>query len=613
MTTKKAPIHKLLKPVKPHEKILSTDTIHIPVQAKNYQDKGLIDYSPERRRSRFISEERIQSIMGELQKWYQHSLQYPDIFLREFLPLDNNFKLYPFQVLTVRTNLRCERNSLTATRGFSKTFVAFLSRYIRGITLPREKMALVAEVKNQATAIAKEKIDEINNLLPGFKRELNLKRGVGNETSNDMFKRVFKNDSTFAVVGVANSARGGRTSSVLLEEARDLPTDLVNAVVIPRLTIARRTSAGLLNVKEPGRQMLLMSSASGTNTFMYTKTIEFLLHSLFNKKFSVMGFSVETPIRYGLITREFVEELRTAESYSPGDYAREFLSKYTNSDEDSLFDFDKLVSLRKIKNAQHEPRHPNDPKFSYYAAVDVARTDARSVVVIFEVEHRSGYWKKRIVNIITLQGRNFLYQSLKIKQLDLLFDFKTIVVDANGLGVGLIDLLAIDNMDPNDQKLYKGLNVVNLKERPEYSREYVQGQKNKIYALKTGGPNLAGNIHTTCFNELFSGHVELLIDEKAKRAELEETSMNFQDKILSLAPYENTSLFVKETSNLRVAKGSNTSKSVQLELIDTGTIKTKDTFSAVEYGLYVIIQDEKEWLEKIRNVDSGWEEYSFIN
>ena len=58
-----------------------------------------------------------------------------------------------------------------------------------------------------------------------------------------------------------------------------------------------------------------------------------------------------------------------------------------------------------------------------------------------------GHWQKKLVNIVLMEGRNFMYQATKIKQLDEMFNFQVIAVDTNGLGVGLVEKLMEQNYD----------------------------------------------------------------------------------------------------------------------------------------------------------------------
>lgn len=99
-------------------------------------------------------------------------------------------------------------------------------------------------------------------------------------------------------------------------------------------------------------------------------------------------------------------------------------------------------------------------------------------------------------------------------------------------------------------------------------------------------------IHSNCFNYLFSGKVSLLIDEQTARAKLLQSKkgqkMSLEERKRFLEPYRNTSLLIRETANMGINRKS---ASLQLEKIRSG--EEKDTFSALEYGLWYIAMLEK--------------------
>lgn len=137
------------------------------------------------------------------------------------------------------------------------------------------------------------------------------------------------------------------------------------------------------------------------------------------------------PMYYGLLNADFVKSIKRSNTYEESSFAREFLSKWTSNVEGSLFDFDKLQSLRKIKKAEWKAYPEND--VFYVMSIDVARNSARTVAEIFKIRRGDEHFTKQIVNIILMEGRNFLYQASKIKEIDAAFGFETVVIDANGL------------------------------------------------------------------------------------------------------------------------------------------------------------------------------------
>src|SRR5574344_899903 len=104
---------------------------------------------------------------------------------------------------------------------------------IRCVLYPGAKLFVCSGGKEQAASIAKEKIEEICELIPAFKREINWKPGK-TIFSKDYVKVEFKNGSRLDVVAARNSARGGRRHGGLLEEVILIDGTALNEVIIPQ-------------------------------------------------------------------------------------------------------------------------------------------------------------------------------------------------------------------------------------------------------------------------------------------------------------------------------------------------------------------------------------------
>jgi hypothetical protein len=126
-----------------------------------------------------------------------------------------------------------------------------------------------------------------------------------------------------------------------------------------------------------------------------------------------------------------------------------------------------------------------DENVFYVASVDVARSSARTIVEIFKVRRGTEFFTKKLVNIIPMEGRNFLYQAAKIKELDATFNFDAIVIDTNGLGVGLVDILMAPTVDTNGIE-HGAWNIINIKQySKQFERDQTIGATPKIFVIKT--------------------------------------------------------------------------------------------------------------------------------
>ena len=557
------------------------DVVKADFAARMKKDTGLVKLGYQESSGKIVTEERLLRILPLLEQYYELWLAYPDKLIDLMLPSDTSFKLLPFQILALRVNARFKVVYQTATRGYSKSFIAVLGKIIQGILLPRSKLSIVSEFKQQATQIGREKINELKFLMPLLAQEFDEAHGSGQANSKDFIRKVFKNKSELDIVSVEDSTRGERRHSILFEEAKDLPGEQIASVVLPLLNISRRTALGEVNENEPSQQQLYVGSAGTKNSFAYDKHIEILVSMAINpQKAFAWGGDYQVPVYYGLLDEEFVKDQMNSNTYSEANFAREYSSKWTSEVEGSLFSYDALSKLRTVKRAENKAEDREN--VFYVLSVDVARSRARTVLEVFKVSIGSEFFTKKLVNIHTISAGSFLYQTIAIKELDSRFNFERIVIDANGLGVGLVDFLMQETYDEKNGAVYGPYNIENIKDYAEaYAGMQKPGAPSKLHLIKTNLSN-AGLIHTSCYAELFSGRVRLLTDTKVARQKLLSTKagqrMGPVERDRMLEPYNNTQLLVDETSNIRIKK-QNISFSV--EMIDGS--KEKDTFSALEY------------------------------
>lgn len=188
-------------------------------RSKEKIDTGLLKIGPAHNSGgKVVTEERLYKILPDLEKYYELWLSYPDKLAYQLLPIDTSFRLYPFQTFILRINQRYQKTFGVATRGYSKSFIAVLGKILKCILLPGTKEAMVAEHKNQAAQIGREKINELFNLMPLLKQEIRWEKGSQTTMGEDYIRLVFKNGSIFDIVGLTDTTRGGRRNGMLLEE-----------------------------------------------------------------------------------------------------------------------------------------------------------------------------------------------------------------------------------------------------------------------------------------------------------------------------------------------------------------------------------------------------------
>jgi hypothetical protein len=75
-------------------------------------------------------------------------------------------------------------------------------------------------------------------------------------------------------------------------------------------------------------------------------------------------------------------------------------------------------------------------------SADVGRKGCDTVVCVFKCTPQpQGSSIKSLVNIYTLSDEHFEDQSIKLKKLFYKYNARRLVIDANGMGIGLLDYL----------------------------------------------------------------------------------------------------------------------------------------------------------------------------
>ena len=543
-----------------------------------------------------------------LAQWVQLFSAYPDYYLDIIRPSDSEFGLFFYQRMVLRVIMRFKDIYMTAPRAFSKSFIAILGLFLQCIFIPGRKTFICANTKQQAAQITKEKIEEIYNHWPLLKKEVvgnELKEYPGN-FGKDYVTIRFRNGSQLDVVLAGDAARGGRRHGGMIDEIRDGDEEAINSVVLPLVNVSRRLPNNTVNPKEPNQQIIAGTSAGSKMSFAYDRLIDTFENAIIDPEHAfVFGCDWRLPALHGLIDRQFINKLKMSPSYNAESFATEYLSLWQGSNEDSWFSFDKLTKYRKIKNPEtHAISRPGSEQF-YLISVDVGRISDQTAVCVFRVNILKGKFYATLVNLIVLgrtpQTKPFSVQAADLKKIIAAFNPREVVIDTNGLGVGLGDELIKTQFDEVGNEL-KPLGFINddnyLKIQPKDVPRIIWGVK--------ANAQLNSKMHGNCYSRLNAGMVHFLIKEQEAKSALLATKvgqrMTTEQRIMRLMPHEMTTKLFEEMSNLRL-KRTGVSLDIVLERINSRF--PKDKFSSFEYGLYRIKEMEEEYYKKKQRRSAG--------
>lgn len=545
-----------------------------------------------------ITNEYLDRHYDELCKWVNYFTAYPDIYLDIIKPADSEFSLFFYQRMTLRALMRFKDVFITAPRAFSKSFVTILAMFLQCVFIPGRKVFMCANTKQQAAQITKEKIYEIYDHWPLLKKEIigwELNEYPGN-FGKDYVSLRFRNGSIFDVVLAGDAARGGRRHGGEIDEIRDADEEAINSVVIPLVNVSRRLPNNTVNEKEPNQQIIATTSAGSKTSFAYERLIDTFENAIIDPNHAFMfGCDWRLPAMHGLIDKQYINKLKMSPSYNAESFATEYLSLWQGSSEEAWFSYEKLSKYRKLKNPEmHAINRPESEQF-YLISVDVGRISDQTAVSIFRVNVVKNKFYASLVNLIVLgrtpQTKPFTVQAVDLKKIIERYNPREVVIDTNGLGVGLAD----EMIKPQYDEMGNYLPAYGFINDDNYRAIQPKDAPKILYGIKANN-QLNSKIHGNCYSRLTSGLVRFLIKEQEAKSALLSTKkgqkMTVEQRVIRLMPHEMTTKLFEEMANLRL-KRTGASLDIVLERINSRF--PKDKYSSFSYGLWRIKELEEEY------------------
>lgn len=560
--------------------------------------QDLLDLSLDRNQQKIgLSEERVRAQIPIIRQYVAYWREYPDMFV-EFLCGDNpeNFSLFFYQRLFLRAVMRHRYAYATFPRAYSKSFLSVLVLMLRCILYPGSHLFVTTGGKEQAAGIAKEKSDELCKLIPGLKNELDMTRGK-TKTSKDNIELIFKNGSKLDIMAARQSSRGKRATGGLMEECILIDQTLLNEVIIPTMNVDRRLSDGSRIEEETvNKSQIYVTTAGWKNSFAYEKLIELLIRQIiYPDEAVVMGGTWRIPVMEKLLKKSFIEELKLDGTYNDASFSREYESEWSGDAENAFFSAEKFDKHRQLLQPEYEFSGRTSKNGYYVLGIDVGRFKCTTEVCVFKVTPQAqGAALKSLVNLYSYEAEDFEAQAIKIKRLFYKYKARIAAIDANGLGAGLIDFMTKGQEDPETGEYLPPFGV-DGGTSDEFNEQYkkIKGpgvEENAMYLIKANAP-INTEAHTYVQTQLVGGKIKLLIDETQAKTKLMATKMG-QEMDASkradyLQPFTLTTILREQLLNL-----VEDNEGVNIILKQSSRSIPKDKFSAFEYGLYYIKQEE---------------------
>ena len=562
-----------------------------------------------------VSEERVEAVMDSLRNYVSFWREYPDLFI-DFMQRGDDpdkevpFKLFFYQRVFLRIAMRYKYVYAVFPRAYSKSFLSVLILMIRAILYPGAHLFSTAGGKEQAAQILQDKISDICAKIPAFHREIDWSRGA-TKVGKDSCKYIFKSGSTLENLAARESTRGRRMHAGLLEECVGIDQKILQEVIIPTMNVSRRCADGTVREEETLNQsQIYITTAGYKNTFSYEKLIQLLVRMVVEPdKAFIMGGTWRIPVLLGLQNKNFIEDLKRDPTFNVASFEREYESQWTGSVEDAFFNGETFDKCRQLNQPEYEHSGRSSAASYYVIGVDVGRKGCESVACVVKVTpQNAGAAYKSLVNMYTFSDEHFEDQAIRIKKLFYKYKAKRLVIDGNGLGIGLVDYMVKRQIDPKTGEEYPDFGVFN--DEDNYYKKYrtSETELDAMYIVKANAP-INTEAHANVQAQLASGKLKFLIEERTAKAKLLNTKMGEamtpEQRDEYLMPFTLTSFLKEQMMNLREEN-----EGINIILKQASKRIPKDKFSAFEYTLYYIKQEEDSKKKKKRFNAKEWKLYT---
>ena len=551
-----------------------------------------------------LSEERINAIIPVAREYISFWREYPDIFV-EFLCGNNpnNFKLYFYQRVFLRAVMRHRYAYATFPRAYSKSFLSVLVLMLRCILYPGSHLFVTTGGKEQAAGILKEKQEELCKLIPGLQNELDLSRGK-TKTSKDNIELLFKNGSKLDIMAARQSSRGKRATGGLMEECILIDQTLLNEVIIPTMNVDRRLSCGdRVESETVNKSQIYVTTAGWKNSFAYQKLMQLLIQEIIDPSEAVvLGGTWRVPVMEKLLKKSFIEELKLDGTYNDASFAREYESEWSGDAENAYFSAERFDKHRQLLQPEYEYSNRSAKNAYYVISVDVGRKGCTSEVCVIKVTPQvQGASLKSLVMLYSYEDEHFENQAIYLKKLYYKYKARTLVLDANGLGIGLVDYMVKAQIDPESGEVLPDFGVINDDEG--FYKKFRTGdtELDAMYLVKANAP-INTEAYVYCQSQMNSGKIKFLIDEQQAKVKLMGTKkgqeMDASKRAVELQPFTLTTILREQMLNL-----IEENEGVNIILKRVSKSVPKDRFSAFIYGLYYIkLEEDRSRKKKKRGI-----------
>ena len=501
-----------------------------------------------------------------------------------------------------------------AARGQGKTYLTALFCCVRCILFPGTKIVVSSGTLKQANEVLLKIQDDFMKQSPILRSEID-KCNIGQNDASI----YFKNGSWIKTRTSSENSRSARANCIVVDEFRMVDETVINTVLRKFLTSPRQPKylrkPEYAHLQERNKE-IYMSSAYFKSSWAYKKAQSYTINFFDDtKRYFICGLPYQVSIREGLLSREQLQDEMSEADYNELVQQMEMECLWFGDTDGSLFKFDELTSRRRIKKCLFPLSFYDEkttiPKLTATGkrilSIDVAlmqstkkkKNDASAIFINDLIQVNDTSYQSNFVYGETFEGLKTDELGMIIMKYFYEYQCTDLVLDTNGIGLGVYDFITKDQICQENGKSYKAMTCINDKDMAD--RCNVRDANKVVWSVKATA-SFNNEICVLLRNGIQNGKINFLIPEQEADNVLKDIYKGYMklsatEQIKLKIPYMQTTFAIYELVKLdHEVKNGN----IKVKEVDG---MRKDRYSSIAYSYWCACQLELKLKPKNNNYD----------
>lgn len=502
-----------------------------------------------------------------------------------------------------------------AARGQGKTYLTALFCCVRCILFPGTKIVVSSGTLKQANEVLLKIQDDFMKQSSILRSEIE-KCNIGQNDASI----YFKNGSWIKTRTSSENSRSARANCIVVDEFRMVDETVINTVLRKFLTSPRQPKylqkPEYAHMQERNKE-IYMSSAYFKSSWAYRKAQSYTLNFFDDtKKYFICGLPYQVSVREGLLSRSQLEDEMSEADYNELVQQMEMECLWFGDTDGSLFKFDELTARRRLHKAFPPLSFCNDkitiPKLTATGkrilSIDVAlmqstkkkKNDASAIFINDLIQVNDTAYQSNFVYGETFEGLKTDELGMIVMKYFYEYQCTDLVLDTNGIGLGVYDFITKDQICQENGKRYKAMTCINDKDMAERCK--VRGANKVVWSVKANA-NFNNEICVLLRNGIQNGKINFLIPEQDADSSLKETYKGY----FKMSPTEQAKLkmsYIQTTFAVyELIKLDHEVKNGNIKVKEVEGMR-KDRYSSIAYSYWCACQLELKLKPKTQSTQS---------